>query len=125
MTKILLIDDDEAFSQTTKELMEDAGYEVIAAFDGMQGANLYRAERPDLVITDIIMPNEDGLGFLLNIGGGCLPLPCKVIAMSGGGRTGVGSTSFLQVAKELGVNDILEKPFGMDDLLNCIERQIG
>jgi len=69
------------------------------------------------------MPNKDGLGFLTQLGESHQGLPCKAIAMSGGGR--IGHRNYPDGVLELGVDDVLEKPIGMDDLLNCIERQLG
>ena len=125
MSKILLIEDDQAFNESTTEIMEGAGYQVISTRDGCKGEILLRKEKPDLVITDLIMPNKDGLGFLISISGDCGEFPCKIIAMSGGGKQGFGAKGFLNMAKQLGVNDILEKPFAMQDLLTSIKKQIG
>ncbi len=120
--KILLIDDDKMFNDTVKEMMEVAGYEVVPAYDGLQGEKLFHQVKPDLVITDIFMPEEDGIGFLIGIGEDDLSFPCKVIAISGGGRAGAGD--YLDMAKSMGVDDILEKPFTMNALLQKIEQQI-
>jgi len=125
MSKILLIEDDQAFSESTREIMEGAGYDVISTRDGSRGEILLHQEKPDLVVTDLIMPNKDGLGFIISVSNDCGEFPCKIIAMSGGGKQGFGAQGFLNMAKQLGVNDILEKPFSMQDLLTSIERQIG
>ncbi len=121
--KILLVDDDEEFNLVTKEILERAGYQVAAAFDGDAAESLFRRDPPDLVLTDIIMPDQNGLVFLHRIATGEGEFPCKVIAMSGGGR--IGTMDFLESARTLGVNDCLEKPFSKRDLLECVGRQLA
>ena len=121
--KILLVDDDRDFNDTVKEILADAGYDVVTAFDGEMAKRVFRSEQPDLVITDIIMPEEDGLGFMMSITGDDREFPCKIIAMSGGGR--IKGFDYLETARVLGVDDTLEKPFGMNDLLECIGEQLN
>src|ERR1700730_4944168 len=61
MTKILVIDDDAIVRKTIVQLLEDDGYQVVSTDDGRRGMALFRSERPDLVITDIIMPEQEGI----------------------------------------------------------------
>lgn len=100
-------------------MLEDEGYEVLCAFDGKEGVSLFKQEEPDLVITDVIMPDVDGLGFLMKTIDE--NRQCKVIAISGGGRI-IGADECLKMTKLMGVDDALEKPFGMDDLLASIRK---
>ena len=60
MTKILVIDDDVIVRETIIQILEDRGYQVISAEDGKRGIASFRSEKPDLVITDIIMPEKEG-----------------------------------------------------------------
>ena len=62
--KIALIEDDKTLSNVLKEELEDAGFEVIQAFDGVDGFVLVKKEKPDLVLLDIIMPKLDGVSLL-------------------------------------------------------------
>jgi len=61
MTKILVADDDPIFLQFTRSLLEDRGYEVVTAEDGEQALAVARREKPDLVVTDLVMPYKNGL----------------------------------------------------------------
>jgi CheY-like chemotaxis protein len=65
MKKVLVIDDDVDFNYMLKEQLEWANYEVACAFDGSQGLDLYKSFKPDVLVTDIIMPNKDGIEVIL------------------------------------------------------------
>jgi len=71
------------------------------------------------VITDLIMPNEDGSGFLFKIRGETGAFPCKVIVISGGGR--IAATHHLDMTIAMGVDAALEKPFSREKLLQTID----
>jgi CheY-like chemotaxis protein len=71
------------------------------------------------VITDLIMPNEDGIGFLFKIRGETGAFPCKVIVISGGGR--IAATQHLDITIAMGVDAALEKPFSREKLLQTID----
>jgi len=123
MARILVVDDDVSFNETLKQYLEYVGHEVICAFDGGQGLRLFEQETPDLVITDIVMPDVDGMEFLFKAMDDILHIPCKIIAISGGGR--IGGKEYLATAKVLGADDILEKPFRRADLLKRIENLLS
>jgi len=116
MPKILIIDDDAFVRETLIRILEDEGYQVITAPDGRRGLDAFRRERPDLVITDIIMPEQEGIETIMEIRG---ERPdAKIIAISGGGR--IGNTDFLQIARKLGAADIIAKPFDPDDFITRV-----
>ena len=118
MTKILVIDDDVIVRETIVQILEDRGYTVLSAEDGDRGLALFRAERPDLVITDIIMPEKEGIQTITEMRG---ERPdAKIIAISGGGR--IGNTDFLKIARHLGAMDIIPKPFDPDELVSRVRR---
>jgi DNA-binding NtrC family response regulator len=118
MTKILVIDDDVIVRETIIQILEDRGYEVISAEDGKRGVASFISEKPDLVITDIIMPEKEGIQTITEIR---RERPdAKVIAISGGGR--IGNTDFLKIAQKLGASDVIAKPFDPDDFLNRVSR---
>jgi len=119
MAKILVIDDDVPFNESLKQYLEYVGHSVVCAFDGKQGLSLLVQVKPDLVITDIVMPSVDGLEFIMGVRDRITIFPCRVIAMSGGGR--IGGANYLEMATALGVDDALEKPFGMEALEKSIE----
>jgi DNA-binding response OmpR family regulator len=115
MARVLIIDDDAELRTSIEEVLRVAGHDVIGAGDGVQGVALYRERRPDLVITDIFMPEQDGLGVILELAneGGV-----KVIAMSGGGQRR--EYSVLADARQFGALRLLQKPFGRDELLATV-----
>jgi len=118
MQKILIIDDDAAVRMVIVKILERNGYQAVSAEDGRRGLAVFRAEQPDLVITDMIMPDKEGIETILEM---CRERPnAKIVAISGGGR--IGSADFLAMAKKLGATDILAKPFEPSELLSCVAR---
>ena len=116
MKKILLIDDDSELREVLSQTLSQAGYEVTTASDGRQASALYRRNPPDIVITDIYMPNKDGLEALMELRHGFPDV--KVIAVSGG----VSKQNILQVATALGASCTLAKPFQPAELLAAVEK---
>ena len=114
MPRILIIDDDAAVRTTVRVLLERAGYEIIEAGDGREGSRML--DGVDLVITDLLMPEVDGVDLLGMIRREGRSVP--VIAMSGGGK--VDSKSYLDVAKALGAFATIAKPFDLEHLLSTV-----
>ena len=119
--KILVIEDNLIVRNTVMRILQSAGYTVVTANDGLQGFDMFRKEQPDLVVSDIIMPQQEGIATIRQI---LAERPStKIIAISGGGR--IGNTDFLQIARKMGAVDALQKPFDPDDLLgrisNCLK----
>jgi len=117
MKYILLIDDDEQFRTMLGLVLTEAGYEVQEASDGREGARLYRTRPADLVITDLIMPEQEGVETIKEIRSICRD--AKVIAMSGGGRNN--GRDYLKIAKAFGANRVLAKPFLNREILEAVE----
>lgn len=116
MKKILVIEDNPIVRSTVGRILQSGGYEVISANDGLQGVAAFRKEHPDLVVTDIIMPEQEGIETIRQI---LAERPnAKIIAISGGGR--IGNTDFLQIARKVGAAEVLPKPFDPDDLLQLV-----
>ena len=118
MAKILVIDDDAVVRETIVLLLQDDGYEVLAADDGMRGMALFRSEQPDLVITDLIMPEKEGIETIRDIRG--RSPDTKIIAISGGAR--LRNFDYLRIAEKFGANEVLAKPFDTGDLLDSVAR---
>jgi|SRR5579862_8032186 len=116
--KILVIDDDHLVRYTLSKILRKHGHEVSMAADGARGTELLSAERPELVITDIIMPEQEGFETIVQIRRDYEHI--KVIAISGGFRTG--NLDVLSMAHALGADDVLAKPFEEDDLLRAVDR---
>jgi len=111
---VLVIDDDEAVRASLEMLLEAYGYEVVLARDGRQGLAAFRANSPDIVLVDLMMPVMDGMETIERIR---REWPdAYVIAMSGG--AGIGNwDGGLAAARELGADHAIEKPFEADELL--------
>jgi DNA-binding response OmpR family regulator len=117
MAKILVIEDDVMVRNTIDRILRHGGFEVVTAEDGARGMTSFRAEHPDLVLTDIIMPEREGIATIVEIK---RERPdAKIIAMSGGGR--IGSADFLGMARKLGADDIIPKPFLPQELIRRIK----
>ncbi|MFH0785408.1 MAG: response regulator [Pseudomonadota bacterium] len=121
MKNILVIEDNENMLRMMNDLLNRSGYHVLSAIDGVAGLKTYRAERPDLVITDIIMPDKEGLEVIMELVKED-PRP-KIIAMSGGGM--MEPRTYLSLAQKLGADEVLEKPFRPADLLTLIEKLLS
>ena len=115
--RILLIDDDAPFRATLHQFLESEGYEVSDASDGHQGIQRYKDTPTDVVITDLLMPEKEGLETIQELR---RDFPgVKIIAISGGAKAG--TMDFLPVAQQLGAQRVLPKPFEPDALLGAIQ----
>ena len=110
---ILVIDDDEAVRYAISRVARQAGFAVALAANGEEGLDLLDRVSPALVITDLIMPEKEGLETIRELRQRRPDLP--IIAISGGGRL-VGR-DFLDVARKLGAQEALAKPFEPEDLV--------
>ena len=116
-TTVLVVDDDVMVLQAVVILLEDHGFNVLAAVDGDQGLREYRTHRPDVILTDIIMPQKEGISLIRDLR---REFPeAKIVAMSGGGR--VGNSDYITIAKALGADTGLNKPFDEDQLIETLQ----
>ncbi len=121
MPSVLVVDDQDQVRQLIRETLEQAGYEVEEARDGKEGLDRYRAKSTDLVIMDILMPDQDGLEAITTL---CREFPgTRVIAMTGGSDA-IGILNFLDVAKMLGARRTLQKPFELKILLDTVAAEL-
>ncbi|MFO0705288.1 MAG: response regulator [Nitrospira sp.] len=121
MPSVLVVDDEDQIRQLIRETLEQAGYEVQEASDGKQGLERYRAKPADLVIMDILMPDQDGLESIMTLR---REFPAaRVIAITGGSDM-IGILNFLDVAKMLGARRTLQKPFDMQTLLDAAQSEL-
>jgi CheY-like chemotaxis protein len=117
MKRILVVDDDDLIRDLIYEILEPQGYQILLAENGNRALEILDKEEIDLIITDIIMPDKEGIETILDIK---KRLPhAKIIAMSGGGQ--LEANSYLSMAKRLGVNATLSKPFDPAKLLGMIQ----
>jgi len=117
MALILIIDDEPQIRSMLKLMLERDGYEVAEAPDGIEGIRIYRQNPADLIITDLIMPNKDGIGVIIDLK---KEFPnVKIIAMSGGGLNK--PEGYLKGAKKLGAACTLTKPIDRGEMLRAIK----
>jgi DNA-binding response OmpR family regulator len=112
---ILLIEDDREIATTLTGVLQGAGYNVTHAQNGVEGQRLLSAGRPDLVITDMMMPKMGGFPVLEFINAMADPPKVIMITANEGGR-------HKAYAEMLGVVDYLRKPFAMDALLEAVRK---
>ena len=119
MKKILLIEDNPEVRENTQEILELAGYTVVAAPNGKAGVDLAQKEQPDLIICDIMMPELDGYGVLhiLNKRSETAGIPFIFL-------TAKTEKTDIRKGMNLGADDYLTKPFDDTDLLNAIEARL-
>lgn len=122
MARILLIDDDEQLRMMLRKMLEKAGYrDIEEAQDGSVGVKLFRQRPFDLVITDIIMPDKEGIETIIELTGDYPQT--KIIAMSGGGK--LSPQDYLETAKRLGASRTLAKPFNYSEFIDTVHELLG
>ena len=115
-TKILIVDDDDEILASLKDILEDNGFTVITAHNGKEGIKKYESEKPRLIITDITMPDMEGIELIRTLSKKGDKVP--IIVMSGH----VVGRQFLQAALRFGAVDKLTKPFTIKQLLEKVNR---
>lgn len=117
MARVLIIDDNKDILHMLRLILESAGHTVYEATHGEAGIRVFRQERPEIVITDIFMPVQDGLETI------CIlkrEFPTvKIVAISGGGQSG--RLEYLEVARKIGADRVLAKPFSKAVLLEALQ----
>ena len=118
MAKILVIDDEQPILDILSMVLTQAGHGVVTASDGQAGLLTLAVHKVDLVITDIVMPNKEGIETIQQLRRSMKGLP--IIAMSGGGRSG--NLDMLDAAARLGASATLSKPFKTQEVLTLVDR---
>ena len=119
--RILLIEDDPDALLAIEILLSHLGYKVETARNGREGLKMFRANAPDLVLTDIIMPEVEGIETIIAMRQ--LRPDAKIVAMSGGGP--MNRESLLDMTVKLGATDSLAKPFDDDQLAQVVARSLA
>lgn len=119
--RILLIEDDPNALLAIEILLSHLGYTVETARNGREGLKKFRANAPDLVLTDIIMPEVEGIETIIAMRQ--LRPDAKIVAMSGGGP--MNRESLLDMTVKLGATDSLAKPFDDDQLALVVARSLA
>ena len=120
MSHIIIIDDDHQIRLMLKKLLEIEGYTVTVAKNGKDGIKEYRKNPADLIITDIIMPEKEGLETINELKKEFSDI--KIIAISGGGKNN--PDTYLYLAKKLGAIHTFYKPIKKKDLLKVVKNLI-
>jgi DNA-binding response OmpR family regulator len=120
---ILLVEDDDAIREIVRKALVSAGYDVEEAADGAVAVAAYVRRPSDLVITDLVMPEKDGLQAIIELRR--LDPAVKIIAMSGGGRMLAPAQLYLESARLFGARRILAKPFNMAALLATVSEVLS
>ena len=121
MPTVLVIDDEALVRDLLGRILMKAGLTVFTAEDGRRGVEIFDQKNPDVVITDIIMPEMGGVQAIRELRQRRPDVP--IIAMSGGGR--LGNMDVLTAASAFGANAALRKPFSRDELLRAVHSAIG
>ena len=116
MANVLVIDDDAIVNALVVQLLTDAGHKAEGAYDGKEGMKLFNRSHYDLVVTDVVMPEKEGLETIIEIRAANKKIP--IIAMSGGGK---GKPDYyLDLAKNLGADYVFQKPFSHESFLGAV-----
>lgn len=117
---ILVVDDDEMMREYMKELLQLNDFIITEAENGKAGLKAFREASPDLVVTDIIMPEMEGITFIKEMRSHNKNIP--IIAMTGNvhGR----DDEYLGISSKLGADEVLKKPVKADDFIETINRLI-
>jgi DNA-binding response OmpR family regulator len=119
MARILVIEDNASIRALLRDELTAVGHVVFLANDGREGLSRYRHYHPDLVITDIFMPERNGLDVILELAS----TNAKIIAMSGGGH--LDRSDHLDDAIHFGVGRVLTKPFTMEALMAAVNAALS
>jgi DNA-binding NtrC family response regulator len=121
MANILVVDDDDDIRETLVDYMNARGHHAWGAGNGREAIDMVAKEHPDLLITDIIMPEKDGIQMIIETRKKFGDIP--IIAMSGGGR--IPASVYLAHAKALKGVKTLEKPFKVTALLKAVNELVN
>ena len=117
MARILVIDDEPLARYAIREVLESAGHSVVEAENGREGVDLYQFENFDLTITDILMPEKDGVQTIRELKS--RRADGKIIAIAGG--TIMRREGRLVLASKMGADSILAKPFSDEELMSSVK----
>ncbi|MFH2001914.1 MAG: response regulator [Planctomycetota bacterium] len=114
--RILIIEDDDQVRSMLRYQLEEAGFEVYEASDGRKGLDRFHETPSPLVITDLIMPDVEGIETIRELKKNDSEV--KIIAISGGGR--VNPDNYLKIAKKIGADRVFAKPIDWSELLQAV-----
>ncbi|MFC2025073.1 response regulator transcription factor [Chloroflexota bacterium] len=120
--KILLVDDDPDFVEATRLVLESKPYEVVSAFDGDEGLEKARSEKPDLIILDIMMPRKDGFAVCQELKEDHQLSQVPVLMLTSFSERYMETTLSLSQGLAMEAEDFIDKPVSLAELLIRVER---
>lgn len=117
--KILIIDDEKEFVDILKQMLETRHYKVVTAYDGESGFQNAVNEKPNLILSDILMPKLDGFALMEKLKSHLDTRDTPVIIVSG-----IGESDSIRKAQALGATDYLIKPLSLGDLTTFVTRYL-
>jgi DNA-binding NtrC family response regulator len=120
MGRVLVIDDEPQIRALLRRGLEPEGHEVVEAGDGVVGLRIYQEQRCDLVITDILMPDQEGIGCIMELHR--LDPHVRIIAISG--ASGALPMDVLGVARHLGARRTFSKPFDVMQVVAAVREEL-
>ena len=120
MAGILLVEDNNDLRSMLKSSLEKQGYLVIEAGDGKEALLKYKSTVVDLVITDLVMPEQDGIGLIMDLKK--IKRDLRFIAISGGGKAG--PANYLSIARTMGASAVFSKPFSVNEFIDKVREII-
>lgn len=121
MARILVVEDDDQVRRLIDQILQRAGHDVVSAPDGSDALRLFDREDFDLIITDLIMPEMEGMQTIRELRKKDKSIP--LIAMSGGGR--MNADDYLDTARIIGADRTFRKPFSRADLLTAVDELLA
>jgi DNA-binding NtrC family response regulator len=121
MGRILIVEDDKAVRELLREILKRVGHDVVDAGNGKEAMALYKQSPADLIITNILMPEKEGLETIQELRREDPDI--KIIAISGGGQ--IGPADYLEVARRFGALRTFSKPFDRKKLLKAVDELLG
>ena len=121
MARILIIDDEAMIRNLLVKILEREGYETVTASGGKDGLKIHRENPADLIITDLVIPEMNGIETIMEL---CRNFQnVKIIAVSGGGK--IDPETYLQIAKTMGTIKTIAKPFDRKELLKTVQELLN
>ena len=116
--KVLLVEDETTLSMIITDTLQDEGFDIVAAMDGHEGLSLFHQQKPDIIVSDVMMPHMDGFEMVSNIRQTDKTIPILMLTARSAVKDVVNGF-------EIGVNDYLKKPFNMQELIIRIKALAG
>ncbi|MBS0011591.1 MAG: response regulator [Bacteroidales bacterium] len=120
MAAILLVEDNHDLRRMLKDSLEKRQHTVMEASNGREALNKFKASITEVVVTDLLMPEQDGIGLIMELRK--IKPDIKIIAISGGGK--IGPSNYLDVARALGADAVFPKPFNLNHFIEETEKLI-